>query len=188
MMVAGARMWESKMFTKEGQMIAWENKPVAQQTWPNLQDYFTEKWLERQQYSQATAKHLRFKDAALATQELAAAEEEGKTMAMMFTLLQEQHKVQLKLMAGSNKQVMDVMFEQMNALNTGHGKAADKVNALLANSNTGHGSDSTKCNRRKCTHCRKHVFHKPADCYKLKTNASKHWAGWKLVKENRTPA
>ncbi len=34
-MVAGARMWESKMFTKD-QMVAWENKNSAQQTWQNL--------------------------------------------------------------------------------------------------------------------------------------------------------
>jgi hypothetical protein len=40
--VAGARMWESKMFT-EDQMVEWENKTPAQQTWQNLQDYFTEK-------------------------------------------------------------------------------------------------------------------------------------------------
>jgi hypothetical protein len=83
---AGARIWESNMFTKD-QMVAWENKPAAQQTWQNLQDYFTGKWLECRQYLQATAKHLRFKDAALAAQELASAEEEGKTMAMIFTLL-----------------------------------------------------------------------------------------------------
>ncbi len=31
-MAAGARMWESKMFTKD-QMVAWENKTAAQQTW-----------------------------------------------------------------------------------------------------------------------------------------------------------
>jgi len=49
-MAAGARMWESEMFTKD-QMVAWENKTPAQQTWQNLQDYFTEKWLERRQYS-----------------------------------------------------------------------------------------------------------------------------------------
>jgi hypothetical protein len=41
-MAAGARMWKSKMFTKD-QMVAWENKTVTQQTWKNLQDYFTEK-------------------------------------------------------------------------------------------------------------------------------------------------
>jgi hypothetical protein len=41
-MAAGARMWESKIFT-EDPMVAWENKPVAQQTWQALQDYFTEK-------------------------------------------------------------------------------------------------------------------------------------------------
>jgi hypothetical protein len=32
MMAAGALMWESEMFTKD-QMVAWENKPAAQQTW-----------------------------------------------------------------------------------------------------------------------------------------------------------
>ncbi len=90
MMAAGARMWESKMFT-EDQMVAWENKTAVQQTWQNLQDYFPEKWLEQRQYSQATTKHSCFKDAALAAQELAAAEEEGETTAMMFTLIQEQH-------------------------------------------------------------------------------------------------
>jgi hypothetical protein len=90
-MAAGARMWESEMFT-EDQMVAWENKTAAQQTWQALQDYFTEEWLERRQYSQVTAKHSRFKDAALAAQETAAAEEEGEATAMMFTLLQKQHK------------------------------------------------------------------------------------------------
>jgi hypothetical protein len=40
-----ARKWEREMFT-EDQMVAWENKTAAQQTWQNLQDYFTEKWLE----------------------------------------------------------------------------------------------------------------------------------------------
>jgi hypothetical protein len=73
-MAAGARMRESKMFT-EDQMVAWENKTATQQTWQNLQDYFTEKWLEQRQYLQATTKHSQFKDAALTAQELAAAEE-----------------------------------------------------------------------------------------------------------------
>jgi hypothetical protein len=118
MMAAGVRMWESKMFTKE-QMVAWENKPAAQQTWQALQDYFMEKWLERRQYSQATAKHSRFKDAALAAQEQAAAAEEGKTTAMMFKLLQEQHKHQMEAMAASSQKTMDAMMEQMNTLVAG---------------------------------------------------------------------
>jgi hypothetical protein len=107
---AGARMWESEMFTKY-QMVAWENKSAAQQTWQALQDYFTEKWLERHQYSQATAKHSWFKDTALATQELAVAEEEGETMAMMFVLLQEQHKSQMEAMAAANQKSMDAILE-----------------------------------------------------------------------------
>ncbi len=108
-------------------MVAWENKTVTQQTWQNLQDYFTEKWLEQRQYLQATAKQSWFEDAALAAQELPAAEEEGKTTAMMFALLQEQHKAQLEAIVESNKQAKDAMLERMNALIVGQGKAADKV-------------------------------------------------------------
>jgi hypothetical protein len=59
------------------------------------------KMAEQRQYLQATAKQLRFKDAALAAQELAAAEEEGKTTTVMFALLQEQHKAQLEVLAAS---------------------------------------------------------------------------------------
>jgi hypothetical protein len=87
-MAAGARMWENEMFT-EDQLVLWENKPAANQTWQALQDYFMEKWLERRQYSQATAKDSYFKDAALAAQEQLTAKEEGKASAMMFALLQE---------------------------------------------------------------------------------------------------
>ncbi len=91
---------------------------------------------------QATTKHSQFKDAALAAQELAA-EEEGKTTAMMFALLQEHHKAQLKLMAAANKQAMDPMFEHMNALISGQGKAVDKATARIPNSNTGHAFSTT---------------------------------------------
>ena len=119
-MAAGARMWESEMFT-EDQMVAWENKPAVDQTWTNLQTYFTEKWLERRQYSAAMAKQSQFKEAALAAQEQAAATEEGETQAMMFALLQEQHQLQLKAMAAANKVAMEAMMERMNALVTAQG-------------------------------------------------------------------
>ncbi len=105
-MAAGARMWESKMFT-EDQLVLWENKPATNQTWQALQDYFTEKWLECRQYLQAMAKHSRFKDAALAAQEQVAAEEEGEVSAMMFALLQEQHKMQLKAIGTANQKAMN---------------------------------------------------------------------------------
>ncbi len=41
-MGAGAQMWNSKIIT-EDQMVAWENRTVAQQTWAALQTYFTNK-------------------------------------------------------------------------------------------------------------------------------------------------
>ncbi len=147
MMPVGASMWESKMFT-EDKMVAWENKTPAQQTWQNFQDYFTEKWLEQRQYLQATAKQLWFKDAALAAQELAAAEEEGETTAMMFVLLQLQHKAQLKAMVAANKQAMDVMLERMNMLIAGQGKAADKPTDMVPNSNTGKASNTKNHGKR----------------------------------------
>ena len=128
-MAAGARMWESEMFT-EDQMVAWENKTPAQQTWQALQDYFTEKWLECRQYSQATAKHLRFKDAALVAQETAAAEGGGEASAMMFALLQEQHRAQLDAMVSANQKAMDAMFKRMNAIIAGNANSGppDKEN------------------------------------------------------------
>ncbi len=106
-----------------------------------LQDYFTEKWLERHQYLQATAKHLQFKDAALVTQE------EGEVSAMMFTLLQEQHKLQLDAMAAANQKAMDAMFEPMKAIVMGQGKAADKENAPPANGNASKSTGGTKRNK-----------------------------------------
>jgi hypothetical protein len=180
-MAVGARMWESKMFTKD-QLVLWENKPAANQTWQALQDYFTEKWLERRQYSQATAKHSCFKDAALPAQEQVTAEEEGKALAMIFALLQEQHKMQLKAMAMANQKAMEAMFEQINAIVGGQCKAVDKENMPPATGNKGNSTFGTKRNRKKCTHCGKHVFHKPSDCYELEVNKSKHWTGWKSVK------
>ncbi len=130
-------------------------------------------------------KHSRFKDAALAAQELAAAEEEGVTTAMMFVLLQGQHKAQLESMVAANKQAMDTMFERMKALIAGHGKAVDKVTAMIPNSSTGHASSTMNRKKKKCVDCRKLVFHKPETCYELESNASKRYPGWKSSKNQQ---
>ena len=111
-----------------------------------------------------------------------AAEEE--TTLMMFSLLQEQHKAKLKLMAAANKQAMDTMFERMNALITGHGKAVDKVTAPISNSNTGHVPSTTNCNKKRCTNCRKLVSLKLETCYELRTN---RYPGWKSCKNASVP-
>jgi hypothetical protein len=39
-MAAGAQMGQSEMFM-EDQMVAWEKKTAVQQTWAELQTYFT---------------------------------------------------------------------------------------------------------------------------------------------------
>jgi hypothetical protein len=114
-MAAGAQMWQSEMFT-EDQMVIWKNRGAMAQTWASLQKYFTEKWLEQKQYLAMTAKQSQFKEAALLAQETAAAKEEGKTQAMLFPVLQDQHAEQIAQMESTNKTNMDSMMEQMNAL------------------------------------------------------------------------
>ncbi len=115
------------------------------------------------QYLQATAKQSQFKDAALAAQELAAAAEEGKTTAMMFALLQEQHKAQLEAMMAANKQAMDAMLEHMNVLIPGHGKVAVKPTATIPNSNTGQASNTANRKKKICTNCGKLVLPQAAN-------------------------
>jgi hypothetical protein len=189
-MAAGARMWESKMFT-EDQMVASENKPAIDQTWVNLQTYFTEKWLEGRQYSADTAKQSRFKEAALAANEQAAATEEGKKKAMMFALLQEQHQSQLEAMATTNKVAMEAMLERMNALvvtaqgGRKHNPATNKENEHPPTNRRKENDTKKGPTRRKkaqCPHCKAFVYHKPKKCLELEANKDKLWPGWKLIK------
>ena len=119
-------------------------------------------------------------------QETAAAEEEGEALAMMFALLQEQHRAQLDAMASANQKALDVIFDRMNAIVAGKGPGPDKENTPPGgNVNLGSDNDTgtTKRKKKKCPHCGKTVFHKAAECYELEANASKWWAGWKSVKD-----
>jgi hypothetical protein len=186
-MAAGAQMWNSEMFTEE-QMLAWENKTPAMQTWALLQTYFTEKWLERKQYSATTAKQSRFKEAALLAQETAAAEEEGETQAMLFSMLQEQHDKQMATMAAANKANMDAMLEKMNALvAAGGGRRQDsnKENTPPAMAPTvAGGGDALKKPKRKktlCPNCKSFVFHSHDKCYELEANKDARYTGWKSI-------
>jgi hypothetical protein len=118
MMVAGAQIRQSEMFT-EDQMVAWVDKSASQQTWAKLKTYFTKKWLECKQYSATMAKQSCFKKAVLIAQETAAAEDKGKSQAMLFAMLQEQHDTQIAVMTATNKANMDAMMKRMNTLVTG---------------------------------------------------------------------
>jgi hypothetical protein len=158
--VAGACMWESEMFTKD-QMVTWENKPTTDQTWDHLQIYFKEKWLKRRQYLAAMAKQLHFKRAALAAQQQASAEEEGETQAMIFALLQDQHKLQLEAMAMANKATMDAMMKCMNAILGGGGSRTNKQNKETpppaANANRVVDKEAKKVKRKKSFAPKQHV-------------------------------
>ncbi len=187
-MVAGAQMWQSEMFT-EDQMVAWENKSTVQQTWAALQAYFTEKWLEPKQYSVTTAKQSQFKEAALLAQEKAAAEEEGESQAMLFTMLHKQYDNQIAAMTATHKANMDALMERMNAILAG---GREKQTAQHDKDNTPPGRnrrpltgmDQTKKPRKQkalCPHCKTFVLHKPDNCTELEANKDTRWPGWKSV-------
>jgi hypothetical protein len=63
-----------------------------------------------------TAKQLQFKEAAPLAQETAEAKEEGKTQAMLFTTMQDQHAKQIAQTEVTNKTNMGAMMERMNTL------------------------------------------------------------------------
>jgi len=181
-MAAGAQMWKSEMFT-EDQMVAWENKTPAQQTWAALQTYFTGKWLERKQYSATTAKQSRFKEAALLAQETKAAEEEGESQALLFAMMQEQHDKQIAAIMAANKSSMDAMMERMNALAGGQGVGKENTKP------TDNSKDKKPPQRNKhlCPHCKIQVLHKAKNCPELDENAHKRWTGWKSVNDTGKP-
>ncbi len=188
-MGAGAEMWNSEMFT-EDQMLSWEDKPAINQTWPNLQTYFTKKWLEWKQYSATTAKQSRFKEAALLFWETAATEEEGETQAMLFAMLQEQHNKQMATMAASNKANMDAMMERMNVLVAAGGgrRSNDKENTPPTGNTTpaggGVGGNETKKPKHKrklSPNCKMFVYHAPDKCYELEGNKDTRYPRWTSV-------
>ena len=157
-----------------------------------LQAYFTDKCLELKQYSTATAKQLRFKEAVLLAQETAAAEEEGESQAMLFAMLQEQHNKQIAEFAATNKANMDAMMDRMNALVTGRGghrltptQQPDKEHTPPGG-NVRPPTDTywTKKPRKQkaiCPHCKTFVLHKFENCYELEANKEKRWLGWTSV-------
>jgi hypothetical protein len=188
-MAAGAQMWNSEMFT-EDQMLLWENKPAIDQTWPNLQTYFTKKWLEWKQYLATTAKQSRFKGAELLARETAAAEEEGEIQVMLFEMLQEQHNKQMATMAASNKANMDGMMERMDVLVAAGGgrRSKDKKNTPpmgnITPTGSGEGGNKTKKPRRKrklCPNCKMFVCHAPNKCYELEANKDTCYPRWTSV-------
>jgi hypothetical protein len=138
------------------------------------------------------AKQSRFKEAALLAQEIAAAEEEGKSQAMLFTMLQEQHDRQIMVMTATNKANMEAMMERMNALVTGgegrcpthQDKESTPTVGISLPTSTGSGATQPKTPKRRncmCPDCKMFVLYKPKNCVELKVNKNKRWLGWKSV-------
>ncbi len=135
------------------------------------------------------AKQSWFKEAVLLAQETIAAEEDGKTQAMLFAMLQDQHAKQIAQMEVANKKNMDAMMEQMHALvAAGRAQQAhqlDKENTPPGKNviPLGSGDGARKPRRKKalCPNCKCFILHKSANCYKLKANKALHYPGWKSI-------
>ncbi len=135
------------------------------------------------------AKQSQFKKAALLAQETAAAKEEGKTQAMLFAMLKNQHAKQIMQIEVSNKTNMDAMIAQMNALvAVGRARQAhqpDKENTPPGRNviPLGSGNQVKKPRQKKarCPNCKCFVMHKLASCYKLKANKASCYPGWKSI-------
>jgi hypothetical protein len=123
----------------------------------------------------------------------AEAKQEGESQAMLFAMLQEQHKKQIAVMSAANKANMDEMMERMNAMMAGSG---DKRAAQQDKENTPPGRNrrppagstlgpeqTKKPQKQKalCPHCKTFVLNKPDDCPELEANKGKRWPGWKSV-------
>jgi hypothetical protein len=136
------------------------------------------------------AKQSRFKEAALLAKETAAAKEEGKTQAVLFAMLQDQHMKQIVQMEAMNKSNMDAMMERMNTLVAAGGARQahqlDKESTPPGRKNViplGSGDQVKKPRQKKALYpnCKCFLMHKPAGCYKLKANKASHYPGWKLM-------
>jgi hypothetical protein len=119
----------------------------------------------------------------------AAAKEEGKTQAMLFAMLHDQHAKQIVQMEAKNKSNLDAMMEQMNAL-VAAGRAQQAHQPDKENTPPGRnviplgGGNQVKKPRWKkalCPNCKCFVMHKPAGCNKLKANKASRYPGWKLI-------
>ncbi len=136
-----------------------------------------------------TAKQSQFKEAVLLAQEIAAAEEEGKTQALLFIMLQDQHAKQIAQMEATNKTNMDTLMERMNPLVAAGGARQahqpDKVNTPPGSNviPLGGGTQAKKPRRKKalCPNCKCFVIHKPASCFELKANKASRYPGWKSI-------
>ena len=101
-----ARIWESEFFTDKN-LIKWEKKEVAYQTWAKVKIYFTELYQSHTEYSKFLAKRSRFHESVSNVKERESEKEESEAR-MMFAMMQEQHQEQLNAMQESNVEAMKI--------------------------------------------------------------------------------
>ena len=196
---AVARFWESEFFPKE-KMIEWEKRDDEDQDWGAVRAYFSELWHNESQYSKATAKKARHNESANAVAVKEEKSEDAESdAAMMFAMMQEQHRDQLNAMKESTdaamlsqQQTMLEMAAQIKDLccqikDQSSSSAAEVKKSLAAAAATGGGGGAGKGKRRAtyhkeaqlCPHCNKVVKHKAEDCFELEANKDRRPANWK---------
>jgi hypothetical protein len=101
-MTAGAGMWESKMFTKD-QMVAWENKPPPAANLAESPGLLHRKMARAKTIFASHRKTVMVQGCSPCSPRAGSGSGRRQDTAMMFALLQEQHKAQLEAMAAANK-------------------------------------------------------------------------------------
>ena len=86
-MKAVARIWELELFTDKN-LIKWEKKGAADQTWANVKIYFTELYQSHTQYRKSMAKQSRFHEIASNVTERENTKEESKETMMVLPSVQ----------------------------------------------------------------------------------------------------
>ena len=114
---AVARMYDSNHFTEE-QMIAWENKPDADQVnMTTMKTYFTKIYREHLQYSKASKGSTRFNESANQSYEKPQQQNDEDQTAIMFAQMEQRHQDQMEKMQQemqkANERAMKMAENQM---------------------------------------------------------------------------
>ena len=175
-------------------MIKWEKKEAADQTWTNVETYFTEIYQSHTQYSKSLAKWSRFHESASNVKERENKKEENDAM-MMFAMTQEQHQEQLNAMQESNADAMKTVYTAMAEMS----KNMQITMAAMPGMRKTEVYDDKKNDTRTkvakpwdkpgyvkrdpkmCPNCKRVVYHKPERCLELEINKEKRRDNWKSV-------
>ena len=135
-------------------------KGSGDQTWANVNTYFTELYQSQTQYSKSLAKRKRFHENTSNITEKENEKEENDAT-VMFAMIQEHHQDQLNAMRESNTMSMKTAYTEMAEM-------ANHMQFMMAAMPDKPGCVQTE--PKMCSNCKRVVYHKPDKFLELKAN------------------